>query len=91
MTKVFAVLTATVLATTLATASLQAASEQMAAKPMQKMVAATCPFCKMTLSTKSTKATPVPIMLHGKKYYTCAPCKAKVAAMKTTKAAPKAM
>jgi len=79
MTKLLTVVT---LLTVGLTAAAFAATPKASMKPAKKMMAATCPFCKMPLGTKMTKALPVAIKMNGKTYYTCAPCKSKVAAMK---------
>ena len=85
MTTSLNALAAALLAVGLVSTAAQAAPAKTGAK------APACPFCKMPLSTKATKDTPVAITVSGKKYYTCAPCKPKVAAMKTTKPMMKPM
>jgi YHS domain-containing protein len=45
-----------------------------AAKP-KKAGAPKCPMCKMQLSAKKSKATPVALTVHGKTYYCCSACK----------------
>jgi len=86
MTKLFTSLTATVVAVGILSASAFAQTSTMkpmhAMKPMKSAkMAAMCPFCKMPLGMKKSAKMPVKIMMNGKTYYTCAPCKAKVAAM----------
>jgi YHS domain-containing protein len=44
------------------------------AKSAKKVAAPTCPACKMTLSTKKTKANPRMVKIGGKTYYCCAAC-----------------
>jgi hypothetical protein len=54
--------------------SATAAAKAPAAKaPAAK--APTCSACKMTLSTKKTKAAPKEVKIDGKTYYCCAACK----------------
>lgn len=85
MTKTRIALTVALLAAGFISTATQAAP----VKPAAKVPA--CPFCKMPLSVKATKETPVAILVKGKKYYTCTPCKPKVAAMKSvTKVKPMA-
>ena len=52
------------------------AAPKMAAKHAVKKMAAApkCPACKMTLSTKKTKANPRMVKINGKTYYCCAKC-----------------
>ena len=40
----------------------------------KKPAGATCPACKMTLSTKKTKDTPVAVPMKGKTLYCCSHC-----------------
>ncbi len=83
--------TALAAALTVGLISVSVYAETPKAKPAAKAAPA-CPFCKMPLGMKKSAKTPVAIKMNGKTYYTCAPCKAKVAAMKPMKAAaPKAM
>ncbi len=45
-------------------------------KPMMK--AAKCPACKMELSSKMSKATPLAVRVKGKTMYCCAACKSQM-------------
>ena len=80
MTKFLTAIAVGALTAGLCGASVQAAPAKTAAK-----AAPSCPFCKMPLGTKMSAKMPVPIKMNGKTYYTCTPCKAKVAAMKPMK------
>ena len=84
MTKFLTAVAVGTLAASLCGASVLAAPAKMAAKTAK--AAPSCPFCHMPLGTKMSAKMPVAIKMNGKTYYTCAPCKAKVAAMKPMKA-----
>lgn len=59
----------------IATSAL-AAPAKTAAKAGGKTAAnPTCPVCKMSLSSKKTKANTVAVKIKGKTYYCCAKCK----------------
>ncbi len=85
MTKLLSAAAATLLAASLIATAAVAASPKAGAKHAMKMTGATCPFCKMPLGTVKSAKMPVAIKMNGKTYYTCAPCKAKVAAMSAKK------
>lgn len=78
---------AAMLAAAALTVSVYADTPKAASKTAAAKAAPNCPFCKMPLGAKKTAKMPVAIKMNGKTYYTCAPCKTKVAAMKPAKAA----
>jgi uncharacterized protein with PIN domain len=51
-------------------AALAGGANAQKAKP-KTMV---CPYCKMTMTTKKSKATPVAVKIKGTTYYCCASC-----------------
>ena len=68
------------LGTVLAVASLVitgafAQGKKAAPKHMAKKAAVVCPVCKMPLSAKKTKDSPVAVNVKGKTMYCCSKCK----------------